>query len=57
MLTSKFYVCLECDCEYENKMNLAICPECLEKEKRNYRNGTLSKYETVNMYLRALKDK
>jgi Zn finger protein HypA/HybF involved in hydrogenase expression len=44
-------MCLECDKEFENKLNVAICPECLEAEKEKYEKGIPSKYKTVNIYL------
>ncbi len=48
----KYHTCLECDKEFENELNLAICPECLKIEKANYKMGVPSKFETVNIYLR-----
>ncbi len=51
---NKYHLCLECDQEFENELNLAICPDCLKKEKDNYKKGIPSKFETVNNYLRKL---
>jgi len=51
MWTSKYFVCLECEKEFENKKNLAICPSCLEKARENFKKGIRSHYETVNMFL------
>lgn len=48
---NNFYMCLECDKEFENKLNVAICPECLKAEKEKYERGIPSKYKTVNIYL------
>ncbi|MFX1322256.1 MAG: hypothetical protein ACFFAQ_11500 [Promethearchaeota archaeon] len=45
------YVCLECEKEYKNKFNIAICQDCLAKEKENFKKGILSKYMTVNLFL------
>jgi len=50
--THEYHICLECEKEFKNDLNLAICPECLEKAKQRYLQGFLSPYETVNMYLR-----
>ncbi|MBY9007006.1 MAG: hypothetical protein KGD63_09620 [Candidatus Lokiarchaeota archaeon] len=50
--SSKYHTCLECDQEFENELNIAICPDCLKKEKANYKRGVPSKFETVNLYLR-----
>jgi len=50
--TQHYHICLECEKEFKNDLQLAICPECLEKAKKKYLQGTLSPYETVNMYLR-----
>ncbi len=52
LITSENYVCLECGCEYENDLNIAVCPKCLEKEVSNYKAGIPSKYHTVNHYIR-----
>ena len=46
------YLCLECGKEFKNDLNLAICPECLKREEKNYRKGIPSKYVTVSLYLR-----
>ncbi|TXT62218.1 MAG: hypothetical protein BAJALOKI1v1_1000010 [Promethearchaeota archaeon] len=53
MLVSKNFICLQCDKEFCNELDLAICPECLEIEKEKYAKGIPSKYETVNMYLKS----
>jgi len=53
LVSEKYYICLECDKEFKNELDLAICPECLEKEKEKYERGIPSKYETVNMYLKT----
>ncbi len=45
------YICLECEKEYKNKFNIAICQDCLEKEKENFKKGIPSKYMTVNLFL------
>ncbi|MFX1410313.1 MAG: hypothetical protein ACFFA6_08165 [Promethearchaeota archaeon] len=45
------YICLECEKEYKNEFNIAICQDCLVKEKENFRKGLLSKYITVNLFL------
>ena len=50
--TQHYHICLECEKEFKNDLQLAICPECLEKAKKKYLRGILSLYETVNMYLR-----
>lgn len=49
--SSNVYMCLECDKEFENTLNVAICPECLEKEKEKFEKGIPSKYKTVNILL------
>lgn len=48
---SKSHVCLECEEEFENKHNLAICSKCLEKARDRFEKGIRSRYETVNMFL------
>lgn len=53
----EYHICLECEKEFKNDLNLAICPECLEKAKEKYKQGIFSEYETVNIYLRENKDK
>lgn len=53
MLTlDEYHLCLDCEKEFKNELNLAICPECLEKARHKFKHGILSEYETVNMYLR-----
>ncbi|MEJ2249182.1 MAG: hypothetical protein P8Y70_08145 [Candidatus Lokiarchaeota archaeon] len=52
--TTKFHVCLECEQEFENKNNIAICPKCLEQARKKFENGIRSQYETVNMYLESI---
>jgi Zn finger protein HypA/HybF involved in hydrogenase expression len=58
MLTSqsKYHICLECDKEFVNEYQIAVCPECLEREKEKLKRGIASKYETVNMYLNSHKN-
>ncbi|MHA1491622.1 MAG: hypothetical protein ACTSRI_18455 [Promethearchaeota archaeon] len=50
------YECLECEKEYKNELNIAICPKCLEKERENYKKGIKSKYITVNLFLEKEKN-
>jgi len=57
LLISEKFICLECDKEFHNELDLAICPECLEKERKKYAKGIPSKYKTVNMYLKSEKMK
>ncbi|MFX1315349.1 MAG: hypothetical protein ACFE9T_05760 [Promethearchaeota archaeon] len=45
------YICLECGKEYKNKFNIAICQDCLEKEKEKFKKGIASNYMTVNLFL------
>ncbi|MBY8983113.1 MAG: hypothetical protein KGD57_09200 [Candidatus Lokiarchaeota archaeon] len=52
--SNKFHTCLECDEEFENELNLAICPDCLKNERENYKKGVPSKFETVNIFLRKV---
>lgn len=47
--TNKNYLCLECGEEFENELKIAICPKCLEVERRRYKKGISSKYRTVMM--------
>ncbi len=46
------YICLECGKEFKNELKLAICSECLKKERENYKKGILPKYVTVLLYLK-----
>lgn len=50
------YVCLECGKDFKNELNIAVCPECLNKEKENYEKGIKSKYITVNLFLEKEKN-
>lgn len=52
MQVSTYHLCLECNREFVNELNIAVCPKCLKKEKKKFKKGTPSKYETVNRYLR-----
>jgi len=45
------YICLECENEFKNDLKIAICHDCLENEKENFKKGILSKYITVNIHL------
>lgn len=45
------YICLECENEFKNELKIAICQDCLEKEKENFKKGIHSKYVTVNLLL------
>lgn len=45
------HVCLECSNIFQNNLNIAICPTCLEREKKNHDKGIRSKYTTVFLYL------
>ena len=45
------YICLECENEFNNELKIAICQDCLEKERENFKKGILSKYVTVNLLL------
>ena len=46
------YICLECGKEFKNEFDLAVCKECLEKEREYYKKGILSKYNTINLFLK-----
>ncbi|HEY0087766.1 MAG TPA: hypothetical protein VGB37_02920 [Candidatus Lokiarchaeia archaeon] len=48
-INDRFYLCLECGKEFENTLKIAICPECLENERKNFKKGITSKYQTVMM--------
>ncbi|GAH05767.1 unnamed protein product [marine sediment metagenome] len=55
METELYYLCLECGSKFKNLLQIAVCPKCLEREKKNFDNGIRSKYETVNRFLRKKK--
>ena len=48
-ILEQYCMCLECDKEFKNKLNVAICPECLQKERENYNKGIQPKYQTVRI--------
>ena len=50
--SNQYYLCLECEDEFKNDLNIAICPKCLEKERNNYQQGIPPKYNTVAMLLK-----
>jgi DNA-directed RNA polymerase subunit RPC12/RpoP len=49
----RFYLCLECGKEFENTLKIAVCPKCLEHERKNFKKGIKSKYQTVMMLLNS----
>lgn len=51
MESDMIYICLECENEFNNELKIAICQDCLEKERENFKKGILSKYVTVNLLL------
>ncbi len=46
------YLCLKCGKEFKNVLKLAVCPECLEIERKNYQKGIPTKYLTVLRFLK-----
>jgi predicted amidophosphoribosyltransferase len=54
-MSDLLYICLECENEFKNHLDIAICPDCLRKEKENFKLGIFSKYLTVNLFLKKEK--
>ena len=51
MKNESIYICLECGVQFKNTLEIAVCSKCLEKEKKNHKNGITSKYNTVSLLL------
>ena len=53
MESELYYLCLECGKEFKNDLKIAVCQNCLIKEKENYEKGIPSKYITVLRFLKS----